>query len=99
MTEFDQQKPKYAFREVVQVINPKHDNILNQKGWIAGMVEDDDGIWYYGVCLFESREVWSFDEEDLISVGEFVPYGFNRSGDTIKVVVNEKGEGSIKEDD
>jgi hypothetical protein len=98
MTKINQHKPKYSFDEIVQIINSKHDdaNVLNQKGYIGGMVIDDDGVWNYGVFLFEYEEVWRFDEEDLKSTGEFVPEDFNMSGETIKVVVNKKGEGEIK---
>ncbi len=99
MSKLDQQKPKYVFDEIVKIINPKYNNVLNKQGYIAGMVINDYGIWYYGVCLFQDQEVWHFYEEDLISTGQFVPEGFGMSGETIRVVVNEKGEGSIKEDD
>ncbi len=40
-----------------------------------------------------------FYEEGLISTGQFVPEGFSMFDETIRIVVNEKGEGSIKEDD
>jgi len=48
--------------------------------------------------LFEKEEVWRFLETDLETTGEFVPEGFNQTGETIRVRVNEKGEGEIVDD-
>lgn len=100
MTKINQQNPKYSFDEIVQIINSKHDDVtvLNMTGYIAGMAINDDGVWTYGVYLFELEEVWRFDEKDLSSTGKFVDENFNKSGETIKIIVNDKGEGEIKED-
>jgi hypothetical protein len=100
MSNLNQRKSKFSFDEIVEIINPEYDHILfsNKKGYVAGMAIDDHNQWGYGVCLFETEEVWSFEEEDLKSTGDFVPAGFNRSGETIRVVVNDKSEGEIKED-
>lgn len=101
MTNLNQSKPKFSFDEIVEVINEKYDHIFisNKRGYIAGMAIDDNNQWGYGVCLFETGEVWSFDEDDLKTTSQFVPNNFNRSGETIKVIVNSKGEGEIKEGD
>ena len=100
MSKVIQPKSKFVFDEIVEIINSQHDDatILNAMGYIAGMALNDEGSWAYGVFLFELEEVWHFDEEDLRSTGKFVPENFNQSGETIKVIVNDKGEGEIKED-
>jgi hypothetical protein len=95
----NQQQPKYSFDEIVKIVNSKYndDTILNTTGYVAGMVYDD-GFWRYGVFLFDVEEVWRFDEEDLKSTGEFMSEDFSSSGGSIKVIVDDKGEGEIKED-
>ena len=74
-TESQKPKPKFVFREIVRIINSKHEEtfVLNLEGRISGMAVDDEGFWTYGVFIFDINEVWGFDEEDLESTGRLSP--------------------------
>ena len=89
---------KFKFNEIVKIIKTKEQDkfIFNCSGKISSMGCDDYGNWNYGVFIFKTEEVWGFNEDDLISTGKFVDKDFNSSGESIKVVVDKKGRGSIK---
>jgi hypothetical protein len=94
---------KFSFYEIVRIniptekIDSKSKKINYKLGVVRGKSFDDKG-WYYGVFIGDVQEVWSFDEDELESTGKFADPNAHLSGENIRVVVNEKGEGSIKDE-
>jgi hypothetical protein len=94
------EKSKFIFDEIV-VIKTKDSNTLhlnNQKGYISGKSCNEKGEWNYGVFIFDLEEVWCFDEHELEKTGKHVSEDYNKTGETVKIIVDENGEGKIKDD-
>ena len=88
---------KFKYYEIVRIVSNDVDlsEIKESTGIILGMAQDDDGVWGYTVGFDE--EAWDLDEDELESTGKFSDRSAIYSGETIRVTVNEKGEGKIKE--
>ena len=93
-------KNKFEFDEIVEVISSKFEDrkIDGYRGAVVGMACNEIEHWSYLVLLFDFEECLSFDEENLKTTREFVPEDFNKKDETIRVVVNKKGEGRIKDE-
>ena len=90
---------KFNFNERVKVIstNSKLSMIKNTFGTVNGKSLGDDGTFGYSVSLDINGETWCFEEYELESTGQFVSPGFDKTGESIKVIVNPDGTGEIKD--
>jgi len=79
---------KFDFYEVVKISHP--DLPEDCLGYIAGISEDELGVYGYAAWVDAAGEVWSLDEEHLTSMGEFVPEEEVRSG--VALQVSQDGE-------
>ena len=100
MNDKNKTKAKFDFDEIVEVVScirngKKLDGL---RGFIAGRACNEDGAWSYSGLIFDFEECWFFYEGELKSTGEFIPEGLYDTGETIRVVVNKKGEGHIKDE-
>ena len=89
-------KSKFQFNEIVEVVRHKDPKYIGKKGYVSGMCQDyDDGTYGYGLFLFDDQRVDDgFDnEDDLISMGEFVSKEVTNSGMSLKVTT----EGEVTE--
>ena len=59
-------------------------------GAIVGIARDDDGGWSYAVFIYDRGRVWSCQEAELTSTGEFDRKESFYSGESIRV--SEQGE-------
>ena len=88
---------KFNFYEKVLVSSEDKNlaEINGELGAIIGRVQNDDGVWIYGVQIYRDGEGWDIYEKDLESTGEFASEESFYSGDSIKVKVNDSDEGEI----
>ena len=92
---------KFEFYEKVKISsnNPVFQEIEGITGVVLGMAQSEDKSWGYAVG-FPGHYGWDVEEENLVSTGEFVSkedYDADHyTGESIKVVVDKKGRGSIK---
>ena len=100
MNDKNQAKEKFDFNEIVEVIAFEFQGkkLDGYKGAVLGKACSEKGHWTYSVLLFDLEFCFTFGEEKLKSTGKFMPEGFNKTGETIRVVVNKKGEGRIKDE-
>lgn len=95
---------KFDFFEIVKIkkevlANEKKLKMFNElAGIIKGKAQNDDGSWGYAVYLEETGTVWCFEENELESTGQFSSSTHNSSGDSVKVIVQPDGTGTIKDD-
>ena len=91
-------KAKFHFDEIVKIqtsdIRKKHLN--GKRGVIKGKSCNEQSDWSYAVTLFEFQKVYSFDEIELQSTGEFAPKDLYDAADRITVIVDKDGKGEIK---
>ncbi|MEY2196803.1 hypothetical protein AB7942_29435 [Neobacillus sp. BF23-41] len=68
-------KKKFEYNEIVEIVNssnPKLKEAINKKGYIAGDAFDENtGKWIYAVFIFDNEIVYSCDEDNLKSTGEY----------------------------
>ena len=94
----EQQYPaRFADYEKVKVISadPAKINIHNEIGCIRGRSQDGEGNWHYGVFIYRDELVYGAEERELAATGEFDSEENHVSGITIRVKVDESGEGEI----
>lgn len=92
-------KSKFEFYEVVRVIDDiDHSRpLVGQKGAILGMAQNEQEKWSYAVHLYELRECWSFDEDELESTGRMDVRESFYDGTHVSVIVDSSsGEGRLK---
>mgnify|MGYP002713067735 CR=1 FL=1 len=91
-------KSKFDFYEIVIVNtnNPKKSKLNGEKGAILGITENKDHLFFYAVHLYQDSITYSFDENELEKTGEFDCRESFYSGNSVTVIVNEKGEGNFK---
>ncbi len=94
-------KSKFDFYEVVKVItsDPNKTELYGKLGYIRGKSEPEDDYTKrhgYAVLLFDREYLYCFEEDELESTGEFFDKSTIPDYGRIRVVVNEKGEGSVK---
>ena len=90
-------KNKFNFYEVIKILDLDKDlkEIHGLEGTVLGMSQDDDGAWGYAVSV--KNECWDISETNMVSTGKFSKREDFYPGDTVKVIVNEKGKGELKE--
>jgi hypothetical protein len=90
-------KNKFDFYEIVNINSENNElsKIHGKEGVVLGMAENDDGAWSYAVSI-NNGYCWSIEEEYLVSTGKFSSRDQFYSGETVKIIVNDKGEGEIK---
>ena len=95
--------PRFKFYEIVKVRESSfavENKINGLKGIILGMVEDENGNWFYSVQIYSENEGWDLPEEHLESTGKFTTREEFYGDDSIIVKVNpETGEGEIIDKD
>ncbi len=91
---------KFDFYEKV-IINSENPNLKKINGELCAVIGKvfwtEKNKWLYSIHLYNSDEGWDVSEEDLVSTGEFDKRESFYSGESIRVKVNEKGEGEIVE--
>ncbi len=92
-------KSKFDFNEIVTVVPNmgKKSHLSDKRGYIVGKAENENHTWSYAVSLFDIENVWSFKEQELKSTGEFFKDSNQVKYGSIRVTVNDKGEGNIKQ--
>ena len=78
---------KFDFDENV-LVKPKELKLKyleNYTGKISGKELNYDGTPNYGVYIYKLEEVWSFDEDELESMGTFADPMHNKTGEVVKV--------------
>ncbi len=88
---------KFDFYENVKVVtkDPSLEKINGRKSVILGKTLTEDGEWYYAIGI-SGENGWCAMEYDLISLGTFSNKEEFYSGESVKVHVNEDGEGFLK---
>lgn len=88
---------KFDFYEVVRITTDDADfkDVNGKEAVVRAKVQCDDGQWYYGVELKSGYTVALY-ESQLVGLGKYVDKENYAKRDTIKVVVNEDGEGDLK---
>jgi hypothetical protein len=97
------QKEKFDFYEIVKIVSNAKNKIFlkGTYGTVTGKAEPEiDGEqWSYAVDPYATDSGWCFNEDELEYTGKFDdPEKFKPVG-SVKVVLNSKGEGSLKEND
>jgi len=89
----------FNFYEIVKIISndETYPEIIGKKGVILGMSQNDDNTW--GYAIFIDDITWSVDEKNLKSTGKFSSRDqFYNNENRVKIIVDEHGEGKIKEE-
>jgi len=88
---------KFAFFEVVRIVTdePEFLEIVGQEGTVLGMVEDEDGHWIYAVSINDGEAWTGLYEAHLETTGKHRKREEIYSGESVRVVVDEKGRGKI----
>ncbi len=92
---------KFTSYEIVRIVNPSKmhkENLKYLNGFIDGMTINRNGVYYYGVFLFNKQEGYCFEEHELESTGQFVKKEDYYSGESVKVIVHPDGRGELKEE-
>jgi hypothetical protein len=91
---------KFDFYEkvIVESTNPNLQEINGELCTVMGRVFwDEQDKWLYAIHPYSRGEGWDVEEEDLISTGEFDKHENFYSGESIRVKVNENGDGEVVE--
>jgi hypothetical protein len=95
----DTHQPKYEFYEKVHVAtsDPKAQEINGELGAILGRAANERGEWSYSVYIYRLCISWSFREDELIPTGEFDQRETFFDGTSVRIRVDETGQGIIVE--
>jgi hypothetical protein len=90
-------EPKFTFYEKVVVRSDKSslEEINGKLGAILGIGEDEGNGISYAVQIYDEDVGWSVMESDLESTGQFDSRDTFYEGDSVKVIVDDKGNGSL----
>ena len=93
--------PKFEFYEKVKVCSddPQKSEVRGELGAIVGRVQRESGDWYYAVHVYKTSEGWDFYESELEATGEFDVRETFYDGETVRVAVDERGHGRLKDKD
>jgi hypothetical protein len=69
----------------VATTDPTKAAINGRLGAVLGKAQGEDGRWSYGVFVDDQQRVWSCEENELISTGEFDCRASFYSGESIRV--------------
>lgn len=88
---------KFEFYEVVEVesVDQAFSEIAGLESVVLGMVEDESGEWYYSVLIDQANETWNIPGSVLKGTGKHRNREEIYDGDTVRVAVDETGEGKI----
>ena len=94
-------KSKFDFYEIVKIVtsDPNKLELYGKLGYIRGKAAPETAEsqeWGYAVSLFDLDNTWSFEENELESAGKFFDKNAIPDYGKIRVLVNDKGEGSVK---
>ncbi|MFM8453534.1 MAG: Imm31 family immunity protein [Gammaproteobacteria bacterium] len=87
---------KFKFYEIVKISSKEkiYLEINDKEGVILGMSQNEHGVWGYAVAV--DNDTWDIDELYLNTTGKFSSREkFYSNTNTLKVIVNEFGEGEI----
>ena len=89
---------KFTFYEIVRVISYTRPG---SEGAVLGMAQNDDGLWYYAIALYDdSNLVWNFREDELEPTGRHDRRESFYDEASIRVRVDpETGEGWIADEE
>ena len=94
-----EQKPQFDFYEVVRIrtSDPQKLQLNGEKGAVLGITETEDHTepFLYAVSIDSLKECWCFFEGELEQTGERRSRSDYFSGKSIRVVVDEHGNGSL----
>lgn len=90
----------FEFYEIVEIVAcPRWPHLVGKSGYLAGKSYEDGGpIQGYAVFVFDVEEVFSFQADQLKSLGTFIDPAQVFSGEAIRVR-NVGGRGIIVHDD
>jgi len=90
----------FEFYEVVRVLScVDKPHLIGKEGYVAGKSYEDGGpVEGYAVFIFDVEEMFSFDPNEIVSLGRFVDEDEVMSGESIRVR-NEDGKGVIVSDE
>jgi hypothetical protein len=88
-------QPQFEFYEKVRVDSLAKESVQvhGELGVVLGRVQNDDGLWYYTVHIYATDACWCFFEHELVSTGEVAKREEFFDGSSIRVHVDEHGEG------
>jgi hypothetical protein len=82
-------KPKFAFYEVVRVLDSvPAKELAGRIGTIMGIAEEEDGYGVGYAVNFQELLTWDVDEEYLVPMGRFMRREDSYSGESIRVDMN-----------
>jgi hypothetical protein len=75
----------FEFFEIVEVVHADgHPDLVRQHGYVAGKSYEDGGpVEGYGVFLFASERVFSFQSHELKATGYMLATAMNERGHTV----------------
>ncbi len=91
-------KPKFDFYEVVKVISKDKNKIFGNEAVVLAKGQNDQGEWGYTISVQDDC-AWDVEEHQIESLGRFKKKEDLFTGKSVKVHVNEDGEGYLKEED
>ncbi len=94
--------PRFDFYQEVLVCTNEAERLrLNGKvGVVLGRSNSEDGkIWYYVLSFKDEPETWYFGEGELEPTGKWFSREDFYDGSSVRVRVDEKGRGSIVDED
>ena len=91
------QEPKFDFFEKVTIstANSAAQTVNGKLGAVLGRAQCDDGRWQYAVSVYDDDAVWSLEEAELTSTGEFAERSDFYDGSSVRIQVDEHGRGRI----
>ena len=84
-------EPQFAFYEKVCVQSDDGSRLI---GYVMGRCQDDELSWHYAVQIVGSPTCCMYRENELKSTGEIGCREDFYDGSSIRVTVNEEGEGN-----
>lgn len=87
--------PKFSFYERVRIAAGNRTPLV---GFVMGRCEDDEHNWHYSVQLEGKTTNTMFRESELESTGEVGSREDFYDGNSLRVRVNDSGEGHFAED-
>jgi hypothetical protein len=93
-------EPQFKQYEMVRVnsTDPAKRTVAGQRGVILGCAEKESGGWYYTAHVESDSCCWCFDEDELVSLGQFADVSDFYDGSSMRVAVDDEGRGTIVSD-
>ncbi len=88
-------EPKFTFYEKVRIQTGNYSQLI---GSVMGRSQDDDHNWHYSVQIEGKVSSCMFRESELESIGVVGSREDFYDGSSLRVVVNDRGEGNPVDD-